>query len=317
VKTARERKTAQVGVAPRVTALHSVGIESAPLRLKLALEQVEDLELRLASSQHESTAAQQQLAAVTKANVQLRKLMGRHEHEFAWGGSPAALSRSFTDSRSCAGLDSDATQHFDHLLAARSRYRKGDGLYYAGESFKALFAISTGSCKTVLLTRDGQAQVTGYHLAGEIIGFDGIDTETHECQAIALEDMEVFTLPFDELENLARLNRSFGHTLHIWLSHEGARIRTLTIVLGTMRAEQRLAAFLLDLSHRYQEGGYSSCEFVLRMTREEIGSYLGLKLETVSRLLSRFQRDSLIQVEGRLVRLRDRVALRGLVDGRN
>ena len=240
-----ESKTARVGAAPRVTALRSVGTESAPLRLKLA-QQVEDLERKLASSQHESIAALQQLAAMTKANAQLRRLIVRQEHEVACDRPPTDLSRKFTDSRLCAGLDLEAARHFGRLLAARSRYRKGDGLYHAGEGFKTLYAISAGSCKTVLLSKDGQAQVTGYHLAGEIVGFDGIDAETYECQAIALEDMEVFPLPFDELENLARLNGSFGHTLHIWLSHEGARTRALTMVLGTMRAEQRLAAFLLD-----------------------------------------------------------------------
>ena len=122
-------------------------------------------------------------------------------------------------------------------------------------------------------------------------------------------------MPFDQLENLARVSGEFGRTLHKLLSQDNARLRAMMIILGTMRAEQRLAAFLLELSQRYRARGYSSCEFALRMTREEIGSYLGLKLETVSRLFSRFQQEGLLQVRGRDVKLLDRIALRQLIDG--
>jgi CRP/FNR family transcriptional regulator len=151
-------------------------------------------------------------------------------------------------------------------------------------------------------------------MAGETIGMDGIGTDIHECEAVALEDTEVCRMPFEQLENLARLSDEFGRTLHKLLSRESARLHALMIILGTMRAEQRLAGFLLELSQRYRARGYSSSEFVLRMTREEIGSYLGLKLETVSRLFSRFQHEGLLQVQGRSVKLLDRTALRQLID---
>ena len=130
-------------------------------------------------------------------------------------------------------------------------------------------------------------------MPGEIIGTDGIGTDSHGCQAVALEDTEVCALPFERIEALGRQNVRFQHNLHRLLSREIARERAVMMLLGTMHAEQRLAAFLLDLSQRYEVRGYSSSEFVLRMTREEIGSYLGLKLETVSRLFSRFQREGL------------------------
>jgi CRP/FNR family transcriptional regulator, anaerobic regulatory protein len=308
--------TAQLGAALRGADLRSVSpMESTPLRLRRALEQVEDLRRTLASSQQESIAVRQQLEAVNKANAQLRKFALRHDQDCAGDLQSEGLPRKFTDFCLPVGLDKDATRYVDPLWTKRTRYRKGDGLYCVGEDFRALYLIYAGSCKTVLLTRDGQEQVAGYHLSGEIIGFDGIDTGAHGCQAIALEDMEACPLPFDEVESLARRSGPFGHLLHVWLSRETARTRELTIVLGTMRAEQRLAVFLLDLSHRYRERGYSSCEFVLRLTRQEIGSYLGLNLETVSRLFSRFQREDLIQIKGRAVRLLDEVALRQLVDG--
>jgi CRP/FNR family transcriptional regulator len=213
-----------------------------------------------------------------------------------------------------AGLDPDATSQFERLLTRRARLRKGDVLFRVGAEFHALYAIRAGSCKTVLLASDGHDQVAGFHMAGEIIGMDGVGTDNHECQATALEDTDVCPLPSDQVENLARRSDRFRHNLHRLLSREGVRAQTLMIVLGTMRAEQRLAVFLLDLSQRYRARGYSPCEFVLRMTREEIGSYLGLKLETVSRLFSRFQRDGLLQVQGRTVKLLDPVAVRQLVD---
>ena len=188
-------------------------------------------------------------------------------------------------------------------------------LYRVGGGFSALYAIRTGSCKTLMLARDGNEQVAGFYMTGEIIGLDGIDTDIHECQATALEDTEVCSLPFDEIENLARRNARFQHNLLRLLSRRYARARTLMILLGLMSGDQRLVVFLLDLSQRYRARGYSSCEFVLRMTREEIGSYLGLKLETVSRLFSRLQRDGLLQVQGRAVKLLDRVALNRIVEG--
>jgi CRP/FNR family transcriptional regulator, anaerobic regulatory protein len=207
------------------------------------------------------------------------------------------------------GLDAEAMRQIDELMTARIRLRKGETLFRTGDRFTSLYAIGSGSFKTVLLSEDGQEQVAGYHMPGEIIGTDGVGTDAHGCQAVALEDTEVSVLPFERLVALSRQSSRFQHNLHQLLSREIARERAVTMLLGTMDAEQRLAAFLLDLSQRYQ-----SSEFVLRMTREEIGSYLGLKLETVSRLFSRFQREGLLQVQGRVVKLLDRVSVKRLVD---
>ena len=215
------------------------------------------------------------------------------------------------------GLDPEPRARIEQLLARPIRLRKGNVLYRAGDRFNAIYAIRTGSSKTVLLARNGQEQVTGYHMAGEAIGTDGIGTGTYACQATALEDIAVCRLPFDEVEDLARSSDQFRHNLYALLCQENARAQSLMIVLGTMRAEQRLAVYLLDLSGRHQACGYSSCEFVLRMSRREIGSYLGLTLETVSRLFSQFTRDGLIQVggQGRTVKFLDRAAVNQLVEG--
>jgi CRP/FNR family transcriptional regulator len=199
-------------------------------------------------------------------------------------------------------------------VSIRSRLRRGEILFRTGDRFTSLYAIRCGSCKTVLLAEDGHDQVAGYHMSGEIIGTGGIGTGSHGCQAVALEDTEIWVLQFERLEALGREDSCFQHNLYRLLSREIARERTVMLLLGTTRAEQRLATFLLDLSQRYGARGYSSCEFVLRMTREEIGSFLGLKLETISRLFSRFQREGLLQVEGRVVKLLDRSSLKRLVE---
>ena len=288
-------------------------INTGPLQLHQALAQVEELQRALASSQQVSIAAQHQVEILTDANERLKVLAGQPEHAGTRSASPRSTLK-LRDFCSSTELDPRATPEIKRLLTQRTRFRKDDVLYRVGDRFDALYAIRIGSCKTVLLANDGQDQVAGFHMAGEIIGVDGIATDIHECDALALEDMEVCRLPFDQIEHLAQLSDEFGHTLHKLLSQESTRIHSLMIVLGTMHAEQRLASFLLDLSHRYRARGYSSSEFVLRMTREEIGSYLGLKLETVSRLFSRLQQEGLLQVQGRNVRLLDRVALSQRVD---
>ncbi len=231
------------------------------------------------------------------------------------GGAAQCSPLKVSDFCLFEGLDQDASAHVEQLLTKRIRLRRGEVLYRAGGRFNALYAIRTGWCKTLMLAGDGREQVAGFYTTGEIIGLDGINAGTYECQATVLEDTEVCQMPFDEIESLARRNVAFQHNLHRLLAHRFAEARKLMFLLGTMSADQRLAVFLLELSQRYHARGYSSCEFVLRMTREEIGSYLGLSLETVSRLFSRLQREGLMQIDGRAVKLLDRFALNRIVEG--
>jgi CRP/FNR family transcriptional regulator len=214
------------------------------------------------------------------------------------------------------GLSPEDLRQVDNVIGTRVKLRKGESLYRAGEPFSALYAVRLGSLKTTVLAEDGREQIAGYHMLGDIIGLDGIGTDRHGCQAVALEDTEVCVMPFDRLEELARKVAPLQHNLHQFLAREITRDHSVMLLLGSMRAEERLAVFLLNLSERYRRRGYSSTEFVLRMTREEIGSYLGLKLETVSRLFSRFQEEGVIQVQGRSVKILDLAALRHLVDQR-
>jgi CRP/FNR family transcriptional regulator len=210
------------------------------------------------------------------------------------------------------GLDADALRKLDAVVTTRTRVRKGGAIYRAGDAFTALYAIRLGTCKTMVLASDGREQISGYHLVGDLLGLDGIAHGQHQCHAVALEDSEVCVMPFDGLEELARAVAPLQRNLHRFLSREIGREQHLMLVLGSLRAEARLAAFLLNLADRYRMRGYASTGFILRMTREEIGSYLGLKLETVSRLFSRFHAEGLLQVHARTVSKLDLPALRTL-----
>jgi CRP/FNR family transcriptional regulator len=205
----------------------------------------------------------------------------------------------------------------DMLLAAaaptRRRVRRGEYLFRYGDPFHSLFGIRAGSFKSVLLTEDGREQVTGFHLGGDVLGIDGIGLDVHAGDAIALEDSVVVEIPFAELDALATRDPQLQRELFRMLSAEIQRERALMLLLGSMRAEERLAAFLINLSQRMATRGFSASCFVLRMTREEIGSMLGLKLETVSRILSRFQSEGLIQVRNREIAIVSLSALRAVI----
>ena len=281
-------------------------------RLQQALAQVESLKRALASSQQAAIAAQHMVEVLTKANGEPRSQGARREHEVARSASQNPTWK-LIDSCFFTGT-AGMTQSRRRIPPVPTRFQKGEVLYRFGDKFDALYAIRYGSCKTVLLAKGGHDQIAGFYMVGEVVGMDGIGSEFHECEAIALEDMEAFRLPFDDVESFARFSPEFGHGVHKLLSQECGRAYTVMLMLGTMCAEQRVAFFLLDLSQRYQAHGYSSSEYVLRMTRKEIGSYLGLKLETVSRILSQFQRAGMLQVEGRNVKFRDRAAVSQLIE---
>lgn len=211
------------------------------------------------------------------------------------------------------GLDVDELERMDGLITARKKIKRSQHLYRAGEPFDAIYAIRIGFFKTDILTEDGRDQVTGFQMAGEIIGLDGISTDRHVCNAVALEDSEVCMIPFDRLEELSRKVEPLQRQFHKFMSREIVREQGIMMLLGSMRAEERLAAFLLNLSQRMRARGYSASEFNLRMTREEIGSYLGLKLETVSRAFSRFQDEGFILVHQKHIRIIDADGLRRLI----
>ncbi|MCE1241799.1 fumarate/nitrate reduction transcriptional regulator Fnr [Oryzomicrobium sp.] len=212
------------------------------------------------------------------------------------------------------GLNSQEMAKLEEIVSTRKRVKRGDLLYRAGQPFEALYAIRSGFFKTDVIMEDGRDQVTGFQMSGELLGLDGISSENHSCNAIALEDSEVCLIPFDYLERLSRQVPTLQNHFHKVMSREIVRDHGVMMLLGTMRAEERLAAFLLNLSQRFVARGYSPAEFYLRMTREEIGSYLGLKLETVSRSFSKFQEEGLIAVQQKHIRILDIPGLKRLMN---
>ncbi|WP_298924263.1 fumarate/nitrate reduction transcriptional regulator Fnr [uncultured Ramlibacter sp.] len=211
------------------------------------------------------------------------------------------------------GLNDSEMARFDEVVSSRVKVRRGAALFSAGQKFSALYAIRTGYFKTRVTTTDGRDQVTGFQMAGEIMGLDGIVNDHHTCDAVALEDAEVCVMPFERIEELSREFGKLQHHMHKVMSREIVREHGVMLLLGSMRAEERLAAFLLNLVQRLHARGFSQSELLLRMTREEIGSYLGLKLETISRTFSKFAEDGVIEVRQRHVRILDTEALRALV----
>ena len=215
------------------------------------------------------------------------------------------------------GLNEQQLQRIDDIVATRRKVKRGATLFRNGEAFTSLYAIRTGFFKTCVATEDGRDQVTGFQMAGEIIGLDGIVNDHHTCNAVALEDAEVCVMPYDGLEEISREVTALQSHVHKVMSREIVREHSVMLLLGSMRAEERLAAFILNLVQRLHARGFSSSELVLRMTREEIGSYLGLKLETVSRTFSKFVEEGMVEVKQRHVRILDAGALQRLVNSQH
>ena len=212
------------------------------------------------------------------------------------------------------GLSSEQVNQLDDLVANRRSVARGETLFRAGDPFHSLFAVRTGFFKTCISADDGRDQVTGFQMSGELLGLDGISTERHACDAVALEDSSVCVIPFHDLEDLSLRISELQRVVHKIMSREIVRDHGVMLLLGSMRAQERLAAFLLNLTQRLHARGFSRSELVLRMTREEIGSYLGLKLETVSRTFSKLQDDGVLEVKQRQIRILEQDALRAIVN---
>ena len=211
------------------------------------------------------------------------------------------------------GLTRENLDRLDTLVATRRHVARGDTLFRAGDEFQSLYAVRTGFFKTCVSSEDGRDQVTGFQMAGELLGLDGISTDNHTCDAVALEDSQVCVIPYSQLEGLSREFTELQHQFHKIMSREIVKDHGVMLLLGSMRAEERLAAFLVNLTQRLSARGYSQREFILRMSREEIGSYLGLKLETVSRTFSRMQADGILEVRQREIKVLDARVLQSLI----
>jgi CRP/FNR family transcriptional regulator, anaerobic regulatory protein len=213
------------------------------------------------------------------------------------------------------GLSGQEIERLDTLIVQRFKVRKGVALYRAGDPLRSLYAVRIGSFKTSVLSLDGREQVTGFQMPGEMLGLDAISTDTHICNALALEDSEVCPIHFAHLEKLALELPSLQHNLNRILSREIVRDHDMLMMLGNMNSDERLAAFLLNLSQRLSLRGYSPRDFILKMRREEIGSYLGLRLETICRGIAHLRDQGLAEISGREVKVLNLEGLKQLVAG--
>lgn len=211
------------------------------------------------------------------------------------------------------GLRPEDVDRLDAIVKRNRPLQRGDNLFRAGETFRNLFVVKTGAVKTFTQTNDGEEQVVGFHLPGEVLGFDAIQDGHHGCSARALETTAVCELPFERLEDLSSSIPSLQHQMFRLLSKEISHEAEMMALLGRSTAEERVASFLLSLSERFRRRGFSATDFFLSMSRQEIGSYLGLALETVSRLFTRFQDDKILKVERKHVQILDLERLRTMV----
>lgn len=213
------------------------------------------------------------------------------------------------------GLDVGDMDKLDKIIGRRRKIEKGGALFRIGDPFTNLYAIRLGHFKTYQINANGEEQVTGFQMGGELLGMDAISTDKHYCSAMALEDSEVCEIPFSSLERLLGDMPTLLRHFHRMMSQEITREQSVMLLLGNMQATQRFAAFLVNLASRYEARGYSSTAFQLRMSREDIGNYLGLTVESISRLLARFKKLGLIEIARREMTLLDPVRLKALASG--
>lgn len=213
------------------------------------------------------------------------------------------------------GLAQADLDRLDQLVSVRKQVNRGRSLFRHGDRFGALYAVRTGFFKTTAPRGDGVNQVTGFQMAGEILGLDGIASQRHACHAVALEDAIVCVLPYDRITSIAHQVPALQHHLYRTMSRDLVHSLDVMLMLGSMRAEARLAAFLLNLVQRLKLRGFSQTELLLRMARADIGSYLGLTIETVSRTLGKLAAAGIVQVTQRHIVICDAQALGAVAHG--
>jgi CRP/FNR family transcriptional regulator len=213
------------------------------------------------------------------------------------------------------GLDQADIGWLERAAGCRRRVPREERLFRMDQPFRNLYAIRFGHFKTYQFNSAGEQQITGFQMAGELLGLDALSGECHQCDAAALEDSEVCEIPFANLELLFAREPELLRRFHRIMGQEITREQDLLLLLGNMRAEQRFAVFLINLSARYAARGYSPTCFQLRMSREDIGNYLGLTIESISRLMSRFKQQGLLKVDKREVTLVQPAALEALAAG--
>ena len=214
-----------------------------------------------------------------------------------------------------ASLDGENLERLDEVVRKRRPLRRGDVLYREGLRHSSLFVVRSGTLKTSTTLPDGETQVLGFHLAGEIVGFDGLLDEPHHASAEALEDSSVCEVPAGRLAEIASRIPALQQQVYRIMGREFSREQMHAVMMGRRQAMARLALFLHGLGQRRRSTGHDPDSLHLSMSRQELANYLGLVIETVSRLFSRLQALGVLEVERKHVRILDHAALENLAQG--
>src|SRR5574344_1823974 len=191
----------------------------------------------------------------------------------------------------------------DDIVKRGRPLKKGEYLFRQGDTFASVFAVRSGSLKTYSVSDGGEEQITGFHLPSEFVGLAGMDTELYPTSAIALETTSICEIPFERLDELSATLPQLRRQLMRIMSREIRDDQQMMMLLSKKTADERIATFLVNLSARFRARGYSANHFRLAMSRSEIGNYLGLAVETVSRVFTRFQQNGLLQAEGKEIKI--------------
>ena len=213
------------------------------------------------------------------------------------------------------GMNSNDMEALDEIVKRQQPYQPGQHIFRAGDHSRSLFAVRSGALKSYCTTEDGDEQVLGFTLPGEMVGLDGMHDGAYASNSVVLETASVCELPYDSLEDMCHKLPGLNRQMMRVVSKEITTDQKMLLLLGKRTAEERLAAFLLSLSGRYKSRGLSTTEFNLPMSRQDIGNYLGLAIETVSRLFAHFQKDKLLVVNRRKIELVDMPRLNAMVEG--
>ncbi len=213
------------------------------------------------------------------------------------------------------GMGQGALEKLESIVKRSSPLQKGEVLFRAGDEFRGIYAVRSGLIKVFATADDGEEQIIGFFLPGEMLGLDAVETQVHACNAVALETSSYCAIPFSELSEICKEIPELQDQLFRIMSRELSAENQMLLTLGKKNSEEKVATFLLTISTRYHQLGYSANEFKLTMSRQEIGNYLGITFETVSRVFSRLQRNGIIKVNRKAINITDMVALKNLVSG--
>lgn len=213
------------------------------------------------------------------------------------------------------GLDKDNIEKLDTLIRRPRPIHRGEHIFRAGDKFRSIYAVHSGTAKSYALTDAHEEQIIGFYLPGEILGFNSIEKEEHVCSAVALETSSYCEIPFSQVEEICRKIPGLQRQIFRLMSKEISFSNDMMLSICSKSAEEKLATFLVSLSNRFYHRGYSAREFRLAMSREEIGIYLGLTTETVSRTFTRMQKEDIVKVDRKSITINNLTTLRQICSG--